>query len=169
MGEKVTNCTYELLGFLNNLHNLYLSHVALDLGSKRFYQSKKRKKFYFFLGNKKFDDSRVSAKSVQQESMLFGYMIKGLLFKFLDLFNTYDEVFTWKRSQDNKDKDQDLFTGLDQGMKRRKPSKEAELSKDSRSKENKSSSTHSQHKPSGKSAHAEEPSHTFDDLGVPQD
>ncbi|GJR67429.1 hypothetical protein Tco_0013494 [Tanacetum coccineum] len=90
-----------------------------------------------------------------------------------DLFGTYAEVFTLKRSQDDKDKDQDPSTGSDRGTKIRKSSKEAESFRDSRSKEKKSSSTskdasHSQHKPSGKFAHAEEPSHTIDDSGVQQ-
>ncbi|GJT58255.1 hypothetical protein Tco_0993309 [Tanacetum coccineum] len=90
-----------------------------------------------------------------------------------DLFDTYGEVFTLKRSRDNKDKDQDPSVGSDRGTKRRKSSKEAESSRDSRSKEKKSSRTskdtsYSQHKPSGKSAHVEEPSHTVDDSGVQQ-
>ncbi|GKC70260.1 hypothetical protein Tco_1116143, partial [Tanacetum coccineum] len=55
-----------------------------------------------------------------------------------------------------------------------KSSKEVESSRDSRSKDKKSSSTskdasHSQQKPSGKSAHAEDPSHIVDDSGVQQD
>ncbi|GJW83399.1 hypothetical protein Tco_0156544 [Tanacetum coccineum] len=91
-----------------------------------------------------------------------------------DLFDSYGEVFTLKRSQDDKDKDRDPSAGSDRGTKRRKSSKEAESSRDSRSKEKKSSSTskdpsHSQQKPSGKSAHAKEPSHTVDDSGVQQD
>ncbi|GKB80365.1 hypothetical protein Tco_0947260 [Tanacetum coccineum] len=85
-----------------------------------------------------------------------------------DLFNTYGKVFTLKRSQDDSDKDQDPSAGSDRGPKRRKSSKEAESSKDSRSNEKKSSRTskdasQSQHKSFGKSAHAEEPSHTVDD------
>nr|GEU55847.1 hypothetical protein [Tanacetum cinerariifolium] len=85
-----------------------------------------------------------------------------------DLFDTYGEFFTLKRSRDDRDKDQDPFAGSDRGMKRRKLNKDAESSRDSRSKEKKSSSTskdasYSQQKPSGKSAHAEEPSHTVDD------
>ncbi|GJV86013.1 hypothetical protein Tco_1525911, partial [Tanacetum coccineum] len=52
--------------------------------------------------------------------------------------------------------------------------KKGDSSKDSRSKEKKSSSTskdtsHSQHKSSGKSARAKEPSHNVDDLGAQQD
>ncbi|GJZ46614.1 hypothetical protein Tco_0594210 [Tanacetum coccineum] len=90
-----------------------------------------------------------------------------------DLFDSYGEVFSLKRSRDDKVKDQDPSAGSDRGTKRRKSSKEAESYKDSRSKEKNSSSTskdasYSQHKPSGKSAHAEEPSHTIDDSGVQQ-
>ncbi|GKB87521.1 hypothetical protein Tco_0959793, partial [Tanacetum coccineum] len=90
-----------------------------------------------------------------------------------DLFNTYGDVFTLKRSQDDKDKDQEPFTRSDRGMKRRKSSKDVESSRDIKSKESKSTSSpkgtsRSQHKPSGKSAHAEELSHTVDDLGVQQ-
>nr|GFA29505.1 hypothetical protein [Tanacetum cinerariifolium] len=49
-----------------------------------------------------------------------------------DIFESYGEVFSLKRSQDDKDKDQDSFIGSDQGMKRRKLRKEAKPSKDSR-------------------------------------
>ncbi|GJV16502.1 hypothetical protein Tco_1361825 [Tanacetum coccineum] len=88
-----------------------------------------------------------------------------------DLFETYGEVFSLKRSRDEKDKYQDPSTGSDRGTKRRKSSKEAESLKDPRSKEGKSSSSskgtsHSYHNSSGKSTHAEEPSHTVDDSGV---
>nr|GFA00367.1 hypothetical protein [Tanacetum cinerariifolium]GFA37990.1 hypothetical protein [Tanacetum cinerariifolium] len=48
-----------------------------------------------------------------------------------DLFNTYGEVFTLKRSRDDNEKDRDPSAGLDQGTKRKKSSKEAELSRDS--------------------------------------
>ncbi|GKD14426.1 hypothetical protein Tco_1198833 [Tanacetum coccineum] len=91
-----------------------------------------------------------------------------------NLFNSYGEVFTLKRSRDDSDKDRDPSAGSDRGTKRRKSSKEAESSKDSRSKEKKSSRTskdasQSQHKSSEKFAHAEEPSHTIDDSGVQHD
>ncbi|GJT65376.1 hypothetical protein Tco_1016856 [Tanacetum coccineum] len=49
-----------------------------------------------------------------------------------DLFDTYGEVFTLNRSRDDKDKDQDPSAGSDRWKKRRKSSKEAESSKDSR-------------------------------------
>ncbi|GJX81380.1 hypothetical protein Tco_0330861 [Tanacetum coccineum] len=76
-------------------------------------------------------------------------------------------------SRDDKDKDQDPSAGSDRGTKRRKTSKDVESSMDPKSKESKSSSSSkgascSQHKSSGKSAHAEEPSHTVDDSGVRQ-
>ncbi|GJY84964.1 hypothetical protein Tco_0498990 [Tanacetum coccineum] len=90
-----------------------------------------------------------------------------------DLFDTNGEVFTLKRSREEKDNDQDPSNGLDRGTKRRKSSKEAESSKDPRSKEKESKSSssskgtsRSQHKPSRNSAHAEEPRHTVDDSGV---
>ncbi|GJW14191.1 hypothetical protein Tco_0018324 [Tanacetum coccineum] len=90
-----------------------------------------------------------------------------------DLFETYGEIFTLKRSQDDKDKDQDPSDGSDRGTKRRKSSKEVESSRDPKSKESKSSSSfkgtsHSQHKSSCEYAHAEEPSHTVDVSGVQQ-
>nr|GFC76126.1 hypothetical protein [Tanacetum cinerariifolium] len=63
--------------------------------------------------------------------------------------------------------------GSNLGTKRRKLSKEAESSRDLRSKEKKSSSSfkdasHSKHNPSGKYSHVEEPSHTVDDSRVQQ-
>ncbi|GJT91013.1 hypothetical protein Tco_1079858 [Tanacetum coccineum] len=71
-----------------------------------------------------------------------------------DLFETYGEVYTLKRSRYEKDKDQDLSVGSDRGTKKRKSSI---FSKDT---------SHSHHKSSGKSAHVEEPSHTVDNFGV---
>nr|GEU38306.1 hypothetical protein [Tanacetum cinerariifolium] len=91
-----------------------------------------------------------------------------------DIFESYGEVFSLKRSRDDKDKDQDPSAGSDRGTKRIKSSKDAESSKDLRSKEKKSSSTYKdasqpQHKSSGKFAHAEEPSHTVEDSDKQQD
>ncbi|GKD07388.1 hypothetical protein Tco_1187073 [Tanacetum coccineum] len=63
------------------------------------------------------------------------------------LFDSYGEVFLLKRSRDEKDKDRDPSTGSDRGTKRRKSSKDS----------------------SGKSAHAEKPSHTVEDSGMQQD
>ncbi|GJV16898.1 hypothetical protein Tco_1362221 [Tanacetum coccineum] len=58
-----------------------------------------------------------------------------------DLFDSYGEVFSLKRSQEDRDKDRDPFAGSDRVTKRRKSSKDAVSSRDSRSKEKKSSST----------------------------
>ncbi|GKA72012.1 hypothetical protein Tco_0778228 [Tanacetum coccineum] len=74
-----------------------------------------------------------------------------------------DEVKTYslKRGREDKDKDEDPPAGSDQGLKKRKTSKDAEPSRGSKSKESKSSSSKgskSQSKSSGKSAQAEEPS-----------
>ncbi|GJR13208.1 hypothetical protein Tco_0795860 [Tanacetum coccineum] len=91
-----------------------------------------------------------------------------------DLFDSRGEVFSLKRSRDERDKDRDPSAGSDRGTKRRKSSKDDVSSRDSRSKEKKSLSTskdasQSQHKSSDKSAHAEEPSHTVEDSGMQQD
>ncbi|GJV17440.1 hypothetical protein Tco_1362763 [Tanacetum coccineum] len=91
-----------------------------------------------------------------------------------DLFDSYGEVFSLKKSRDEKDKDRDPSAGSDRGTKRRKSSKDDVSSRDSRSKEKKSSNTskdasQSQHKSSCKSAHAEEPSHTIEDSDMKQD
>nr|GEV13475.1 hypothetical protein [Tanacetum cinerariifolium] len=59
-----------------------------------------------------------------------------------DLFETYGEVFTLKMSRDDKDKDQDPSAGSDQGIKRRKTSKDAESSRNPKSKESKSPSSY---------------------------
>ncbi|GJX60761.1 hypothetical protein Tco_0292151 [Tanacetum coccineum] len=82
-----------------------------------------------------------------------------------DIFESYGELFSLKRSQDERDKDRDLSVGPNRGTKRRKSSKDVESSRDSRLKENKSSSASKdasqyRHKSSGKSAQAEEPIHT---------
>nr|GEY18793.1 hypothetical protein [Tanacetum cinerariifolium] len=91
-----------------------------------------------------------------------------------DIIESYGEVFSLKRSRDEKDKDHDPSAGSDRGTKRRKSSKDAESSRDSRSKEKKSSSSskdasQSRHKLFDKFAHAEEPSHTVEDLDKQQD
>ncbi|GJQ89113.1 hypothetical protein Tco_0000252 [Tanacetum coccineum] len=90
-----------------------------------------------------------------------------------DLFKIYGEVFTLKKRRDDKDKDQDPSDGSNRGTKRRKSSKDAESSRDPKSKEFKSTSSSQgtpryHHKSSRKSAHAEEPSHTVDDSRVQQ-
>nr|GEY79773.1 hypothetical protein [Tanacetum cinerariifolium] len=91
-----------------------------------------------------------------------------------DIFESYDEVFSLKRSRDERDKDQDPSAGSDRWTKIRKSSEDAESSRDSKSKEKKSLSTskdasQSQHKSSAKSAHTEEPSHSVEDSGMQQD
>nr|GEW54824.1 hypothetical protein [Tanacetum cinerariifolium] len=52
-----------------------------------------------------------------------------------DIFNTYVEVFTLKRSRDDSDKDRDPSARSNRGRKRRKSSKDAESFKDLRSTE----------------------------------
>ncbi|GJX05922.1 hypothetical protein Tco_0193854 [Tanacetum coccineum] len=75
-----------------------------------------------------------------------------------DLFLAYSKVVSSKRGRKDKDKDEEPPAGSDQGMKRRKSSKDADSLKGS-SKGN----TFSQPKSSGKSAQEEEPIHIVDD------
>ncbi|GJV99728.1 hypothetical protein Tco_1554980 [Tanacetum coccineum] len=55
------------------------------------------------------------------------------LIKYYDLykslFSTYDKVYSLKRSQKDKDKDEDLSAGSDRGLKKRKTSKDAKPKK----------------------------------------
>ncbi|GJQ99606.1 hypothetical protein Tco_0522591 [Tanacetum coccineum] len=82
--------------------------------------------------------------------------------------NLYDAL----RSHEDKDKDEDPLTGPDQGLKKRKTSKDAEPPRSSKSKDSQSSSskgTKSQPKSSGKSVQAEEPVFETADNEMPQD
>ncbi|GKE90076.1 hypothetical protein Tco_1567551, partial [Tanacetum coccineum] len=56
-----------------------------------------------------------------------------------DLFESHGKAYSIKRDYEDKDKDEDPLAGSDQGLKRRKTSKDAEPSKGSKSKESNSS------------------------------
>ncbi|GJV04554.1 hypothetical protein Tco_1338123, partial [Tanacetum coccineum] len=76
------------------------------------------------------------------------------------LFSTYDKVYSLKRSQKDKYKDEDPSAGSDRGLKNRKTSKDAELRKGLKTKESTSGSSKgakSQSKSCGKSVQSEEP------------
>ncbi|GJX63038.1 hypothetical protein Tco_0295938, partial [Tanacetum coccineum] len=81
-----------------------------------------------------------SYQSVDYKKELYDALVKSYNTE-KDLFESYGNVFTLKRSRDDKDKDQDPSAGLDRGTKRKKSSKEVESARYSRSKEKKSSST----------------------------
>nr|GEZ10122.1 hypothetical protein [Tanacetum cinerariifolium] len=89
-----------------------------------------------------------------------------------DLFGSYGKGYSLKRGREDKDKDEDPQAGSDQGLKKRKTSKDAEPPKGSMSKESKSSSSKgskSQSKSSGKFAQVEEPVFETADTKMPQD
>ncbi|GJX78245.1 hypothetical protein Tco_0325056 [Tanacetum coccineum] len=90
-----------------------------------------------------------------------------------DIITSYGDVVTLKRGRDDQDKDEYPSAGSDQGMKRRKSSKDVEPSKGSKSKESKSSSsskgTQSQPKSLGKTKHVEEPKFEVADTEMQQD
>ncbi|GKB03936.1 retrovirus-related pol polyprotein from transposon TNT 1-94 [Tanacetum coccineum] len=86
-----------------------------------------------------------------------------------DIITSYGDVVTLKRGREDQDKDEDPSAGSNQGLKRRRPGKEADSSKEPTHKESKSTSSskgasRSQPKSSGKSAHAEEHGQKVDDL-----
>nr|GFB20241.1 hypothetical protein [Tanacetum cinerariifolium] len=67
---------------------------------------------------------------VDYKRELYDALIKSYNTK-KDIFESYGEVFSLKRSRDDKDKDQDPSTRSDRGTKGRKSSKHAESSRDS--------------------------------------
>ncbi|GKB97415.1 hypothetical protein Tco_0983552 [Tanacetum coccineum] len=71
-----------------------------------------------------------------------------------DLFESYGKAYSLKRDREDKDKDEDPPARSDQGLKKRKTSKDVEPSKESKSSSSKG--TQSQPKSFGKSAQAEE-------------
>ncbi|GKA42761.1 hypothetical protein Tco_0735421, partial [Tanacetum coccineum] len=88
-----------------------------------------------------------------------------------DLFFSYDE-YIMKRSQKDKDKDKDPSAGSDQGLKRRKTSKDVEPTigpKNKDSKSGSSKSSKSQPKSTGKYVQSEELEFEVADSGMPQD
>ncbi|GJW39948.1 hypothetical protein Tco_0065793 [Tanacetum coccineum] len=86
-----------------------------------------------------------------------------------DIFSSYGDVVTFKRGQDDQDKDEDPSAGSNRGSKRKRYGKEAESSKEPTNKESTSTSSsksasRSQPKSSGKSAQAEVHGQKVDDL-----
>nr|GEX43869.1 hypothetical protein [Tanacetum cinerariifolium] len=87
-----------------------------------------------------------------------------------DFFSSYD-VYSLKRSQQDKDKDEGPFAGSDRGLKKRKTSKDAETTTSSKTKDSTSKSskgTKSQPKSSGKYVYSEEPEFEVRDTNTPQ-
>ncbi|GJS70602.1 hypothetical protein Tco_0703443 [Tanacetum coccineum] len=88
------------------------------------------------------------------------------------LFSTYDKVYSLKRIQKDKDKDEDPSVGSDRGLKKRKNSKVAEPTKGLKTKDSQSGSskgTKSQSKSSRKSVHTEELEFEVANSDMPQD
>ncbi|GJZ37417.1 hypothetical protein Tco_0583608 [Tanacetum coccineum] len=88
------------------------------------------------------------------------------------LFSTYDKVYSLKRSQKDKDKNEDPTAGSDRGLKKRSTSKDAKPTTGPKTKDSKSGSSKgakSQSKSSGKSVQSEEPEFEVPDSDMPQD
>ncbi|GKA21946.1 hypothetical protein Tco_0707908 [Tanacetum coccineum] len=86
----------------------------------------------------------------------------------MDYFSSYD-VYSLKRSRQDKDKDEDPSAGSDRGLKKRKRSKDAEPTNEPKKKDSTSGSSKPQPKSSGKSVQSEEPVFEVADSDMPQD
>ncbi|GKA84180.1 hypothetical protein Tco_0805775 [Tanacetum coccineum] len=112
-----------------------------------------------------------SYRGAPEHRQLYDALIKSYKLD-KDLFESYGNTYSLKRYHDGTDQDEDPPAGSDQGLKKRKTSKDVEPSRGSKSKESKSSSSKgskSQSKSSGKSAQAEEPVFETADTEMPQD
>ncbi|GJR74237.1 hypothetical protein Tco_0086602 [Tanacetum coccineum] len=112
-----------------------------------------------------------SYQAAPEHRKLYDALVKSYKFD-KDLFESYGNTYSLKRDRDDKDKDEDPRAGSNQGLKKRKTSKDVELPKGFKSKESKSSSskgTKSQPKSSGKSVQAEETMFEAADTKMPQD
>ncbi|GJS03272.1 hypothetical protein Tco_0781502 [Tanacetum coccineum] len=86
--------------------------------------------------------------------------------------STYSKVYSLKRSRNDIDKDEDPSAGSDRRLKTRKTRKDAEPTKDPKTKESKSGlfkGTKSQPKSSSKSVQEEEPEFEVADSDMPYD
>ncbi|GJW57908.1 hypothetical protein Tco_0104639 [Tanacetum coccineum] len=112
-----------------------------------------------------------SYQAAKQHRDLYDALVKSYQLD-KDLFDSYGKTYSLKRGHAYKDKNEDPPAGSNQGLKKRKTSKDAESPKGSKSKETKSSSSKgskSQSKSFCKSAQAEEPVFDTTDTEMPQD
>ncbi|GJY95698.1 hypothetical protein Tco_0512059, partial [Tanacetum coccineum] len=80
-----------------------------------------------------------SNRAAKQHRDLYDALVKSYQLD-NDIFDSYGKTYSLKRCREDKDKDEDPPAGSDQGLKKRKTSKDAEPSRGSKSKESKSSS-----------------------------
>ncbi|GKD41999.1 hypothetical protein Tco_1266644, partial [Tanacetum coccineum] len=111
-------------------------------------------------------DSSQPKSTYEAASSLTEFELKKIL------INKIDEMYSLKKSQKDKEKDEDPSAGSDRELKKRKTSKDAELTKGPKAKESQSGSSKgakSQSKSSGKSIQSEEPEFEVADSDIPQD
>ncbi|GKC48311.1 hypothetical protein Tco_1066033 [Tanacetum coccineum] len=112
-----------------------------------------------------------SYRTAEQHKDLYDALVKSYQLN-KDLFDFYGKTYSLKRGREDKDKDKDPPARSDQGLKKRKTSKDDEPPKGSKLKESKSSlskGAKSQLKTSGKSVQAEEPMFETADTKMIQD
>nr|GEV85964.1 hypothetical protein [Tanacetum cinerariifolium] len=116
-------------------------------------------------------ESNKSIHRLDQQKTLYKALIDAYETNKL-ILETYGDTVTFKRCRDDEDDDEEPFAGSNQGSKRRRAGKELESSsapkeKTSKAtgKSNKGSKSHQ--KSTGKSAQANEPIHTTEDMEEP--
>ncbi|GKB68017.1 hypothetical protein Tco_0929429 [Tanacetum coccineum] len=79
-------------------------------------------------------------REAKEHRDLYGALVKSYQLE-KDLFESYGNTYSLKRDRDDKDQDEDPPAGSDQGLKKRKTSKDAEPPKGSKLKESMSGSS----------------------------
>ncbi|GKD17147.1 hypothetical protein Tco_1206305 [Tanacetum coccineum] len=102
-----------------------------------------------------------SYRAAEQHRDLYDALVKSYQLD-KDLFDSYGKTYSLKRGREDKDKDEDPLAGSDQGLKKRKTSKDAEPSRGS----NKSTQAE---EPMFETADIEMPQDQRDDLGITKD
>ncbi|GKD39402.1 hypothetical protein Tco_1259609 [Tanacetum coccineum] len=112
-----------------------------------------------------------SYRTAEQHKDLYDALVKSYQLN-KDLFDSYGKAYSLKRVREDKDKDKDPPARSDQGLKKKKTSKDDEPPKSSKLKKSKSSlskGAKSQWKTSEKSVQAEEPMFETADTKMIQD
>nr|GEZ44371.1 hypothetical protein [Tanacetum cinerariifolium] len=153
------------------------------------YEEEKEDEFVRTPSNDSDDETKMSDKAIKRwiilpvnYTMMWIYsgmnqlmLMKGLIKSYelnKTLLSTYDKVYSLKRRQKDKDKNEDPFAGSDRGLKKRKTSKNAESIKGPKAKESQhgsSKGTNSQIESSRKFVQSEEPEFKVADSNMPQD
>ncbi|GKF02648.1 hypothetical protein Tco_0029571, partial [Tanacetum coccineum] len=99
-------------------------------------------------------------RAAEEHKNLYDALVKSYQLD-KDIFDSYGKAYSLKRSHEDKDKDEDPPAGPDQGLKKRKTSKDVEPPRSSKSKDSQSSSS--------KAPNTEMPQDQGEDMGNTED